>query len=175
MLLRGGGGVPHSEFVRKTVFLVRWIASALLVGVFVSACSDGSDRRPGAGDNYLPIDQPLIEQPPDVGEPFLQLASYDLAEIGYQKREYFFSGVASAFRNVNELGSDGLWQIDPGETAEYKTRLVVLRPADSNQFSGTVYIEWLNVTGGFDRPPVWISGHTGIVRDGHAWVGVSAE
>jgi hypothetical protein len=141
----------------------------------ISGCSDGSDNRPASSSDFLPITQPLVEEPPDVGEPFLSLASFDLKEVGYQKREFFLSGTANSFTNVNEFRSDGLWEIEQAEIAEYKTRIVVLRPIGSSDFSGTVLVEWLNVTAGFDRAPIWISGHTGTVREGHAWIGVSAQ
>jgi hypothetical protein len=38
-----------------------------------------------------------------------------------------------------------------------------------------VFVEWLNVSPGFDNPPDWLSGHNHIVREGAAWVGVSAQ
>ena len=160
---------------RRFPFQFPLILSLFIVSSVISGCLDGNGNNSKSGSNYLPIAQPLTEEPPDVGEPFLQLAQYDLAEIGYKKHEYFISGVASAYRNLSELGSDGFWEVEPGESADYKTRIVVLRPIDSTQFSGTVLIEWLNVTGGFDRAPGWIAGHTGILREGHVWVGVSAQ
>ena len=37
-----------------------------------------------------------------------------------------------------------------GESAPYRTRIVVVRPQDPTQFNGTVVLEWLNVSSGFD-------------------------
>jgi Alpha/beta hydrolase domain len=148
---------------------------ALLSLIIVSACSDGSDRQPGDRDDYLPISTPLIEDPPSMGDTFLNVARYDLADLGYTQSEFFLSGAASAFTNINELQSDGLWQVQPGETANYKTRIVVLRPIDSANFSGTVFVEWLHTGASFDQAPAWLSGHVAIAREGHAWIGVSAE
>jgi hypothetical protein len=51
----------------------------------------------------------------------------------------------------------------------------VRRPAEPNAFSGTVVVEWLNVSGGVDAGPDWSSVHEEIVRAGHVWVGVSAQ
>jgi hypothetical protein len=147
----------------------------LVLIALISACDDDNNDSRDSSSDFLPISSPLIENPPDVGEPFLQLANFELTEVGYQKREFFLSGTASSFTNVNEFRSDGLWEVETVETAEYKTRIVVLRPIEPNDFSGTVLVEWLNVTAGFDRAPVWISGHTDIVREGHAWIGVSAQ
>ena len=63
----------------------------------------------------------------------------------------------------------------PDATAPYRTRVLVRRPADPKKFSGTVIVEWLNVSGGVDADPDWVSLREEIVRAGDAWVGVSAQ
>jgi hypothetical protein len=142
----------------------------------ISGCSDGSDGPPHRDNEYIPISQPVIEEPPKTGEIYLSIARYDLADLGYQENEWFLDGTATAFVNVNELHSDGFWKVQPAETDKYKTRMVVVRPIDPAHFSGTVFVEWLN-TGdtNVDKAPGWLSGHMAIIRDGHAWVGVSTE
>jgi len=124
---------------------------------------------------YMAIPQPTVESPPQQGTIALLATTFDLADVGYEQAEYFISGTASAFRNLNELGSDGRWEVEPGETARYRTRIVVYRPTDPAQFSGTVMLEWLNVTAGFDTPPSYGSGHVEMLRSGHVWAGVSAQ
>ena len=59
-------------------------------------------------------------------------------------------------------------------TAPYKTRIIVRRPADAGDFSGTVYVEWLNVTAGVDGDPDFGLNHR-FLGDGSAYVGVSAQ
>jgi len=149
--------------------------SLFLVAVgILAACSDGNDNfRPAP--EFLPIATPSLELPPDVGAIFLQSNSFDLATVGYEQAEYFVSGTASAFTNLNDLLPDGRWDVEAAEQAEYKTRIVVYRPIDPADFSGTVLVEWLNVTSGFDIPPSWGAGHVEMLRSGHAWVGVSAQ
>ena len=154
--------------------------SALLL--ILAGCSDSSDRRPDDGGEivppepeFLPISQPTVEDPPDEGDLSLLSTTFDFGIVGYQQREFFVSGTATAFTNLNELGEDGLWEAEPASEADYKTRVVVYRPADPADFSGVVYVEWLNVTAGFDTPPSWGSGHVELLRSGHAWVGVSAQ
>src|ERR1019366_6502587 len=49
------------------------------------------------------------------------------------------------------------------------------RPADPARFNGTVVVEWLNVSAGGDAAPEWIFSHNELIRDGFAWVGVSAQ
>ena len=65
--------------------------------------------------------------------------------------------------------------MEPATTAEFKTRALVYRPIAPEDFSGTVIVEWLNVSAGLDSAPDWISLHTEIFREGHACVGVSAQ
>ncbi|MDP4917460.1 MAG: alpha/beta hydrolase domain-containing protein, partial [Haliea sp.] len=59
--------------------------------------------------------------------------------------------------------------------ANYRTRVVIYRPINDAEFSGTVLLEWLNVTAGFDTGPSYGSGHVEMLRQGHVWVGVSAQ
>ncbi len=49
------------------------------------------------------------------------------------------------------------------------------RPIDPAKFSGTVVVEWLNVSAGADLPTDWIMAHNEFVRQGDAYVGVSAQ
>ena len=60
-------------------------------------------------------------------------------------------------------------------TQRYTTRAVVYRPIDPKKFNGTVIVEWLNVSGGVDANPDWTLTHNELIRDGFAWVGVSAQ
>jgi hypothetical protein len=111
-----------------------------------------------------------------VGSPFVAgTTGLLLFKVGYEQVEFFISGTAKSYTNVGEFGSDGVWEVEDGDTAEYKTRALVYRPISSGDFSGTVIVEWLNVSGGLDAAPDWISMHTEIIREGHVWVGVSAQ
>ena len=49
------------------------------------------------------------------------------------------------------------------------------RPIDPNKFNGTVIVEWLNVSGQVDGNPDWTMTHNELIREGVAWVGVSAQ
>ncbi len=106
------------------------------------------------------------------------LTTFDPAVVGYTRSEFFLSGTASAYAPVagSTLGSDGQWQITrSGTTAPFNTRLTVMRPSDPAAFDGTVIVEWLNVTNQADSGPDWLGAHNEIIREGHAWVGVSAQ
>jgi hypothetical protein len=110
------------------------------------------------------------------GAPFVASTFFDVTALGYVEEEFFLDGAATAFTSAAPLGSDGQWTASPaGITAPYKTRILVRRPADPRVFSGTVMVEWLNVSGGLDAAPDWIFAHTWMMREGIAWVGVSAQ
>ncbi len=150
-----------------------------LSGVLLGGCGDDSDRRPARQPEPVPtaleISPPRVEAAPDAEHITLLGTNFPLSEVGYRQREYFLEGSASAFSALNELGRDGHWDVEPGEQADYRTRVVVYRPIDAAEFSGTVIVEWLNVSAGFESAAVWYSAHTEALRRGHAWVFVSAQ
>jgi len=100
---------------------------------------------------------------------------YDLATLGYEESEHFVEGMATSYEPAGERGSDGRWATTPGAEARYRTRIVVRRPADPGRFSGTVVVEWHNVSSGMDAAPGWMFVHRHLAAHGHAWVGVSAQ
>ena len=99
----------------------------------------------------------------------------DLGDAGYEQAEYAASGTATSYRATGPLTGDGQWTFAPDATAPYRTRVLVRRPADETKFSGTVVVEWLNVTGGVEFDPEWWTSHEEMLRRGDAWVGVSAQ
>ncbi len=123
------------------------------------------------------VPRPAIEGPITGGKGKTGGASttFDLATVGYGEAEYFISGTARAFTSAAPLEADGKWTATEGNTAPYKTRMVVYRPIQAAKFNGTVIVEWLNVSGGLDAAADWIMMHTELIRDGFVWVGVSAQ
>lgn len=109
------------------------------------------------------------------GQAVVNPPSVDLDGLGYTEEEFFVSGTASSYTSADALSPDGEWTVEPADTADYTTRLLVRRPAEPADFNGTVYVEWLNVSGGVDASPEWSLGGIGIARAGAAWVGVSAQ
>jgi hypothetical protein len=57
-------------------------------------------------------------------------------------------------------------ELAPELEAPYRTRVLVRRPVDLASASGTVVVEWLNVSGGIDANPDWTSLADEIVRQG---------
>jgi hypothetical protein len=112
---------------------------------------------------------------PVPGEPFLMLGAFDLAASGYGSEEWRVSGRARRYAPRGALGPDGDWRARPESEADFTTRVVLRRPLDPADFDGTVYVEWLNVSGGLDAPPGWLFAHRHVMRRGSVWVGVSAQ
>jgi len=67
------------------------------------------------------------------------------------------------------------WVLQRQDLQPYATRLIVRRPADPGAFNGTVVVEWLNVTAGFDADIEWTKVATYFMRSGYAFVGLSAQ
>ena len=97
----------------------------------------------------------------------------DLAAHGYVEQEYFASGTAHAF-TATSAPADGRWTIESSARASYKTRIIVRRPVSSRKFNGTVVVEWMNVSAG-ESAPDWDYLNPMLMRDGYAYVGVSAQ
>ena len=121
---------------------------------------------------------PAVEGPITGGKGNIVLGpgGFDLSSVGYEQHEYFLSGRANSYTSSEPLTADGLWNsVTTDGSADYTTRIVVRRPIDAAKFNGSVYVEWLNVSGGLDAGPDWTYGHVELIRSGFAWVGVSAQ
>jgi hypothetical protein len=108
--------------------------------------------------------------PFDIAADLSQLPTYD-----YVQEEFFLSGTATAYAPTKPLESGGHWSVAPTTTAPYTTRILVRRPADPARANGSVVVEWLNVSAGFDTSPDWGYQREHLMREGYTWVGVSAQ
>lgn len=106
---------------------------------------------------------------PAHGYPFLA-TDYDLAARGYVEEEFFVEGEATRYQ------ADGVTDATVLSTGHaFRTRVVVRRPVDPATFNGTVIAEWYNVSNQWDQEVDWFQTHEHLVREGYAWVGVSAQ
>jgi Alpha/beta hydrolase domain len=103
------------------------------------------------------------------------MRDYDLATLGYEEVEFSFEGTATSYALHGERGADGRWDVTPAAEAPFRTRFLARRPKDALRFSGTVVVEWHNVSAGIDAAPDWGFFHRSLAAAGHAWVGVSAQ
>ncbi len=116
-----------------------------------------------------PIASPDIPGTPTHNYPFFA-SNHGLAKEGYVEQEYYFQGTANTYSTpaltTGTVTRSGI---------PYLTRMLVRRPADPKKFNGTVLVEWLNVTNGFDADNEWFFSWEHILAAGYAWVGVSAQ
>lgn len=147
---------------------MRALLAAFLLAGMVGGCSDATPANGPAAD--------VSEELTGGSGPFIGESSPpDLAAVAYVQSEHVAAGTATSYATVGELAADGRWTFAPDASASFRTRILVRRPADPAAFSGTVVVEWLNVSGGIDANPDWTSLATELTRQGHAWVGVSAQ
>jgi hypothetical protein len=99
----------------------------------------------------------------------------DLSAAGFVESEWRCDGTASSYVAPGGLSPDGRWALEPRDRAPFRTRLVVRRPVDPGASSGTLVVEWLNVSSGADAAPLYGFTAPELVRRGHTWVGVSAQ
>jgi hypothetical protein len=129
----------------------------------------------GAAPNFIvtgPIPATAPPGHPSHGYPFFS-TTVDLASHGYVEEEYFFEGTANRYdmpapENVTTTAT-------VSGSNPYRTRMIVRRPASPEHFSGTVLMEWQNVTAGYDLDAIWVTSWEHILRRGYAWIGVSAQ
>ena len=178
--------MPELARTRTTRLVV---ASIAVMSVLGAACSSSSKPATKASSTTAParpatkpvnttVAVPTVTGPVTGGDPDIpmnaMLASYK-SEYGYQESEYFMQGTATAYTAAGALGADGKWAVRPGTKAAYKTRIIVRAPVDPKKFNGTVIVEWLNVTSGRDSDPDFGFAAPELLRDGFAYVGVTAQ
>jgi hypothetical protein len=128
----------------------------------------------------LGIPSPVVEGPipatavpgdPSRLYPFLA-SPIDLASYGYVEEEFFISSDQARRFTIPAIPGDATVAASDGV---YKTRIIVRRPAAPEAFNGTVLLEWQNVTALYDVDHYWLESAEHIMREGYAWVGVSAQ
>ncbi len=113
-----------------------------------------------------------VSRPVTGGERGAPFAAVDVADQGYVTAEYFLEGEATAVELADGgHGEDGQWNTrSAAAKADYRKRMLVVRPEDAAAFNGTVIVFWLNVTAGFE-----LGSASSEALRGYAWVGVSAQ
>jgi alpha/beta hydrolase family protein len=158
------------------------VAVAVVLGT--SACSSsGSGRASRASSTRVRVPSSTVAVPKVTGPITggtrgiaVNAMPTDLAaRYHYAEHEYFIEGDATEFVPSGTWGQDGRWNVTPAGKAHYKTRLIVRTPADARRFNGTVVVEWLNETSGRDADPDFGFAGPELMRDGFAYVGVSAQ
>src|SRR5262245_60688187 len=107
----------------------------------------------------------------DPSHDYPQLATQlDIGSQGYVEEEYLFEGTATRY-STPPLATGGV--VSTGHP--YKTRMIVRRPTSAERFNGIVVVEWVNVTAGYNLDALWQASFDLLMREGYAYVGVSAQ
>lgn len=149
------------------------VACLAALVVVVGGCGDGA-----SGPSVSPPTGPVADVAEELSGGsgiFLGAAEPLSVPAGFVDREYVAAGTATAYEPAQPLTEDGQWSFRATDSAAYRTRIVVRRPANPADASGTVLVEWLNVSGGVDANPDYATLEEEILRRGHVWVGVSAQ
>jgi hypothetical protein len=164
--MRGRSTVGTRGSMRFTPVLIVFVA-------MMSIAAPSSAERSGEGSIYQAA--ATFSGPFTAGhviEPLTALPT-NLTSNDYVEQEFSASGTAHAFR-ATSTPSNGKWSITPTSSAPYSTRILVRRPANPRNFSGTVVVEWMNESAG-ESAPDWDYLNPEIMNAGDAWVGVSAQ
>ncbi|MCP4928936.1 MAG: hypothetical protein GY918_07780, partial [Gammaproteobacteria bacterium] len=151
--------MPHN-YIRQMVLTVVLISMSLPLAAQVAI--------PAA--EYLPVTEGSIAER---SVPFLSQAEY-MADWNYVEDEYVLSGTANIYDYVDDASQSPLVGVVE-ENLPYATRLIVRRPANRSKFNGTVYLDVVNATRGFDSDITWHYSARMIMREGAVYVGLTSK
>ena len=98
----------------------------------------------------------------------------DLSESGYVEEEYLVSGDAHIYEYLDDEAQSSAVRAR-GQAFPYTSRLLVRRPVDAERFNGTLYLEALNPSAGWDGDPIWQNTHAYMMREGAIYVGLTSK
>ena len=147
--------------------LVGAVAAPVVALALASSASAAFDSVPTPT-----VTGPLPDTPSSY--PFLA-TDIDLKKYGYVEEEYLFNGRAFQYAwpdgsPVTQTGS----RVEDGGY-DFKTRMIVRRPAKAKDFNGVVVAEWMNVTALYDLEANWFGDPYYLLKNGYAFVGISAQ
>lgn len=147
---------------------LRSLTAALAVALFVPLAAQAQSNVPNPV-----VTGPIQENalPGDPSHDYIFFSRPGIESRGYIEEEYFFEGNANVYTTPALSTATVV-----SSNNRYKTRMVVRRPKSAGDFNGTVIVEWQNVSAGFDIDASWAGGQEPFfIREGYAWVGVSAQ
>jgi hypothetical protein len=171
--------MPRTRSVIAVVVPV--VAGLLAAGLAPAQAAPAATGGPASGTT-VPVPEvrgPIPSRPGTPDRTFFA-SDLDLPARGYVEQEFFYSGRANVYDATVAPGIGA--RPTPSPTANvvstghpYTTRMVVRRPARPEKFNGTVVVEWLNATSQYDVEALWFRTHEFLIRDGYAWVGITAQ
>ena len=107
--------------------------------------------------------------------PFLA-ADYSLKAFGFVEQEFKIEGTANSY-TIPAAANPAVTQDATVATTgnPYRTRMLVYRPTDPAKFNGTVIVESVNATNGWDTPIHWFEQKEMFLRKGYGYVWISNQ
>ena len=161
----------YSQMKRGDAAVYRFLFVSLMTVVLVAASNGGA--AVAASRSFAQVQTaPMVTELPTTATSHPWIAWAPLSN-GYVEQEFRFRGMAGIYAYTSAPPPP--WDLTLQDVQPYATRMLVRRPSDPAAFNGTVVVEWLNVTNGYDIDPVWGTVAQYLLRSGYAWVGVSAQ
>jgi Alpha/beta hydrolase domain len=166
--------MPAASLILAAQSALETAARSLLLCMALAATGCAAPLA-GAGPAPATPASPTLLAHPDQGHSGASRQT-QLNALGYIEQEWRLHGQAQTYSADGKWGDDGHWALKTRAAAQpYDTRVLVRRPSNPARFNGIVVVEWLNTSLGFDLDGGWILARDELVREGYAWVGVSAE
>jgi len=149
-----------------------------LLPCFAACSSDGGESSVPASQEPVPQVGGPVTTGAHGGLPFNCMPEGLAEQFDYVEEEYLVKGMARSMVAEDDEAwlPDGKWTAKfGGDTARYETRILVRAPRNARDFNGTVFVEWFNVSSGMDADPDFGLAHEELLREGTAYVGVSAQ
>ena len=128
----------------------------------------------GRADDRVLVPTPTVEPMGSGVRPnAFNALPFDPRTVGYVEEEFLVSGTAAAHDASPTVFSS--FGAPAPVAAPFATRVLVRRPADPERFNGTVVVEWLNVTSGYDVEASFGQLRVELLRRGYAYVGLTAQ
>jgi len=105
--------------------------------------------------------------------PFITQAD-EIAAYDYVEEEYLLTGMANIYDYTDDAGQSPQVAVTQSGLP-YTTRLLIRRPANGKLFNGTVYLDIVNATRGFDSDITWHYSSRMIMREGAIYVGMTSK
>jgi hypothetical protein len=175
-------GLPRQKWAKQLCNNVASVLSVVAL-VSISACGGGGggDETTPVVDKYTKVPTPTVTLMPSDGVsaarnyPFLA-ADYSLKAYGFVEQEFKIEGTANSYTIPAAAYPAVTKDATVATTGNpYRTRMMVYRPTDPAKFNGTVLVEWVNASNGWDTPIHWFEQKEMILRQGYGYVWISNQ
>lgn len=164
----GGVHLSHRRRWLAGMLVVPATVLSLVATVVTPASAVTTSYTPPLPSTTGPI--PVTEDSIPFGPAFSEGAALatDLAKHGYVEEEYFVTGSADLYE-YDASGEPVVAEPD----VDYTTRILVRKPIDPSQFSGTVHVDAAHPQFGIDGTWVWARNY--MVQNGDAFVSLATR